>query len=130
MRKANLINTQSNFMLSLFFYPLLHSYVKVVKGRWIKRMKLLINLRNLFSFVNWIFLDLLVSVNIDVIKIITWILADVWQIIFSSDPPNILLCEGIGIGYKSIVKLKFCAQPMHQIYVIKYCILLKTSLSE
>ena len=23
---------------------------------------------------------------------------------------------GIGIGYKSIVKLKFCAQTMHQIY--------------
>ena len=46
---------------------------------------------------------------------------------FSSDPPNILLCEGTGIGYKSIVKLKFCAQPMHQIYVIKYCILLKTN---
>ena len=78
----------------------------------------------------WIFLDLLASVNIHVIKIITWNLADVWQIIFSSDPPNILLCEGIGIGYKRIVKLKFCAQPMHQIYVIKYCILLKTSLSE
>ena len=130
MRKANLLNTQSNFTWSLFFYPPLHSYVKVVKGRWIKRMKLLIYLRNLFSFVNWIFLDLLVSVNIHVIKIITWNLADVWQIIFSSDPPNILLCEGIGIGYKSIVKLKFCAQPLHQIYVIKYCILLKTSLSE
>ena len=50
---------------------------------------------------------------------------------FSSDPPNILLCLGIGIGQKSIVKLKFCAQLMDQIYVlIKYCILLKTSLSE
>ena len=49
---------------------------------------------------------------------------------FFSDPPNILLCEGNGIGYKSIVKLKFFAQPMHQVFVIKYCILLKTSLSE
>ena len=41
--------------------------------------------------------------------------------------PNILLCAetGTGTGSKSIVKLKFCAQPMHQIYVIKYCILLK-----
>ena len=49
---------------------------------------------------------------------------------FSSDPPNISLCEQIGISYKISVKLKFCAQPMHQIYIIKYCILLKTSLSE
>ena len=51
---------------------------------------------------------------------------------FSYDPTNSLLSVGIGIGigYKSIVKLKFCAQPMHQIYVIKYYILLKTSLSE
>ena len=49
---------------------------------------------------------------------------------FSSDPPNISLCVQIGIGYKISVKLKFCAQPMHQIYIIKYCILLKTSLSE
>ena len=46
---------------------------------------------------------------------------------FSSDPSTILLFVGIG---KSIVKLKFCTQPMHQIYVIKYCISLKTSLSE
>ena len=49
---------------------------------------------------------------------------------FSYDPTNSLLSVGIGIGYKSIVKLKFCAQPMHQIYVIKYYILLKTSSSE
>ena len=49
--------------------------------------------------------------------------------IFSSDPPNILLYVGTGIGYKSIVKLKFCAQPMHQIYVTEYCILIKTSQS-
>ena len=55
------------------------------------------------------FLDLLVSVNIHVIKVITWNLADVWHIIFSSDPPNILLRVGIGIGYKISVKLKFCA---------------------
>ena len=48
---------------------------------------------------------------------------------FSYDPINSLLSVGIGIGYKSIVKLKFCTQPMHQI-VIKYYILLKTSLSE
>ena len=78
----------------------------------------------------WILLDLLVSVNIHVIKIITWNIADVWHISFSSDPPNILLWVGIGIGYKSIVKLKFCAQTMHQIYEKKCCILLNTSLSE
>ena len=42
---------------------------------------------------------------------------------FFSDPPNILPCEGTGIGYKSIVKLKFFAQPTHQVFVIKYCIL-------
>ena len=60
----------------------------------------------------------------------TWNPADVLHIIFSSDPPNILLCVGIGIGYKIKVQLKFCAQPMHQIYIMKYCILLKTSLSE
>ena len=29
--------------------------------------------------------------------------------IFSSDPANILLCVGIGFGYKIIVKSKFCA---------------------
>ena len=50
--------------------------------------------------------------------------------LFFSDPPNILPCEGTGIGYKSKAKLKFFAQPMHQVFVIKYCILLKTSLSE
>ena len=49
---------------------------------------------------------------------------------FFSDPPNILSCEGTGIGYKVIVKLKFFAQPIQQVFVIKYCILLKTSLSE
>ena len=49
---------------------------------------------------------------------------------FFSDPTNISFSVGIGIGYKSIVKLKFCAQPVHQIYVMKYRILLKTSLSE
>ena len=77
-----------------------------------------------------IFLDLLGSVNIHVIKIIPWNLADARHITFSSNLTNILLCVGIGIGYKSIVKLKLCAQPMHQIYVIKYCIPLKTSLSK
>ena len=50
---------------------------------------------------------------------------------FFSDPPNILPCEGTGIGFTSIVKLKFFAKPMHQVFFfIKYCILLKTSLSE
>ena len=39
-------------------------------------------------------------------------------------------CVGIGIGFKSIVKLNICAQPMHKIFIIEYCILLKTSLSE
>ena len=43
---------------------------------------------------------------------------------FSTDPTDIS-CVGIGVGYKSIVILKFCAQPMHQISVIKYCILKK-----
>ena len=37
---------------------------------------------------------------------------------FSSDPTNISLYVGIDIGYKSIVQLKFYAQPMHQIYVV------------
>ena len=46
---------------------------------------------------------------------------------FCSEPPNILPFEGTGIGYKSIVKLKVFAQPMHRVFVIKYCILLKTS---
>ena len=36
--------------------------------------------------------------DVHVIKIITWNLADVWHIIFSSDPTNILLWVGIGIG--------------------------------
>ena len=49
---------------------------------------------------------------------------------FFSDPPHIILRVGIGIDYKISVKLKFCAQLMYQIYVIKYCILLNTSLSE
>ena len=68
------------------------------------------------------FLDFLASVNIHVIKIITGTLTDVWHINFSSDPTDILLCVQIGIGCKSIVILKFCAQPMHQIFVIKYSI--------
>ena len=46
-----------------------------------------------------------------------------------SDPLNILPCEETGIGYKSIVKLNF-AQPMHQVFVMKYCIIFKPSLSE
>ena len=46
---------------------------------------------------------------------------------FFSEPPNILPFEGTGIGYKSIVKLKVFA---HRVFVIKYCILLKTSLLE
>ena len=75
----------------------------------------------------WIFLDILISVNIRVINIITWNLADIWHIKFSSDLINILLCEGIGIGYKSMVKLMFYAQTMHEIYGMKYFILLKTS---
>ena len=83
-----------------------------------------------FYYYFLILLDLLVSVNILVIKIIASNLADVWQIVFFSDPPNILPLEGTGIGYKSIVKLKVFAQPMHRVFVIKYCILLKTSLSE
>ena len=49
---------------------------------------------------------------------------------FSSDPSNILVCVGVSIGRKIIVKVKLCAQPMHQIYVIKYCILRKTTSSE
>ena len=49
---------------------------------------------------------------------------------FFSDPPHIILGVGIGIGNKISVKLKFCAQLMYQIYIIKYCILLNTSLSE
>ena len=49
---------------------------------------------------------------------------------FFCDPPNVFPFEGTGIGSKSIVKLKVFAQPMHQVFVIKYCILLKTSLSE
>ena len=46
---------------------------------------------------------------------------------FSSDRTNISLRVGIGIGHKSIVKLKFSAQStcMHQLYIIKYCILLQ-----
>ena len=50
---------------------------------------------------------------------------------FGSEPPNILPFEGTGISYKkSIVKLKVFEQPIHRVFVIKYCILLKTSLSK
>ena len=49
---------------------------------------------------------------------------------FFSEPSSILPFEGTSIGYKSIVKLKVFAQPMHRVFVIKYCIILKTSLSE
>ena len=38
---------------------------------------------------SWIFFDLLVLVNIHVIQIITWNLADAWHIMFSSDPTKI-----------------------------------------
>ena len=49
---------------------------------------------------------------------------------FFSEPPNILPFEGTDIGNKSMVKLKVFAQPMHRVFVTKYCILLKNSLSE
>ena len=71
----------------------------------------------------WIFLDFLALVNIHVIKIITWI--ELLQMNGTLFFPLILLifcCVGIGIGYKSIVIVRFCAQPMHQIFVIKYYI--------
>ena len=63
----------------------------------------------------WIFLDFYdqYSFSIHVIKIIKWTLTDVWHIIFSSDLTDILFCIGIGIGSKSIVILKFCAQPYY-----------------
>ena len=44
---------------------------------------------------------------------------------FSSDPPNIFLCVGIGISYKTRVKLNIFAQPMYHIYGIKYLSFLK-----
>ena len=50
--------------------------------------------------------------------------------LISIDPTDISSCVEIGIGYKSIVKLNISTQSMHQMFVIKYCILLKTSLSE
>ena len=37
---------------------------------------------------------------------------------FSTDPTDISSCVGISTGYKSIVKSKFCAQPMYQIFII------------
>ena len=37
---------------------------------------------------------------VHVIKTVTRDLTDVWHIIFSSDATDILLCVGIGIGYK------------------------------
>ena len=45
--------------------------------------------------------------------------------IFSTDLTDISSCMGIGIGYKSIVKLNICAQPMHQIFVINIVSVLK-----
>ena len=54
----------------------------------------------------WIFFDLL-SFNIHVIKQIIWNLADIWHIILSADPPNILLCEGTDVGDKSMSNLIF-----------------------
>ena len=51
----------------------------------------------------WIFLNLAASVNIHVIKLITWSLADVWYINFSSDPTDIL-CVRTGSDSKRIVK--------------------------
>ena len=71
----------------------------------------------------WIFLDFLALVNIHVIKIIT--LIELLQMNGTLFFPLILLifcCVGIGIGYKSIVIVRFCAQPMHQIFEIKYYI--------
>ena len=90
----------------------------------------LCQLPNFFTIFSILLNILLVSVYIHVIKTITWNLADVWHTIFPSDPPNILSCVGIGIGYKIVVKLKSWAQPMHLMYAIKYCFLLKTSWSE
>ena len=76
-----------------------------------------------------IVLDLLVSVNILVIKIITSNLADVWHIIFSLILLTFYRVKGLVLVIGT-VKVKFFAQPMHHVFVIKYCILLKTSLSE
>ena len=77
-----------------------------------------------------IVLDLLVSFNVLVIKIITSNLADVWHIIFSLIPLTFYRVKGMVLAIKVWSKLKFFAQPMHQIFVIKYCIFLKTSISE
>ena len=63
------------------------------------------------------------------IKIVPSNLANFWYI-FPLIFTDISSCVGFGIGYKSIVKLNICAQPMHQIFVIKDCNLLKTSLSQ
>ena len=50
--------------------------------------------------------------------------------LISIDPTDFSSHVEIGIGYKSVVKLNICAQSMHQMFVIKYCILLKTSSSD
>ena len=52
-------------------------------------------------------------------------IAEVKYIKFSSNPINILLCLGIGVDLKNVVKLKFCAQPMHQIYAMNIVPFLK-----
>ena len=85
-----------------------------------------------FSTKFYIILNILRSLSISQFScnyIITINLADDWHINFPSDPTNnIYYVKGLVLA--SIAKFKFCEQPMHQIYVIKYCFLLKTSLSE
>ena len=80
---------------------------------WFSRLCWILSFQPNFLFFFLIFLDSLASVNIHVIKIIKWTLTDVWHVIFSSDLTDILFCIGIGIGSKSIVVLKFCAQPYY-----------------
>ena len=47
------------------------------------------------------------------------------MVYLSTDSTDISSCVGIGIGYKSIVKLNICAQPMHQMFVINIVSVLK-----
>ena len=66
-----------------------------------------------------IVLDLLVSFNVLVIKIMTSNLADVWHIIFSLIPLTFYRVKGMVLAIKVWSKLKFFAQPMHQIFCYK-----------
>ena len=96
------------FLRILFIQPVLNS-----------------NFSTKFFTIFLIVLDLLVSVNVLVIKITTLNLADVWHIIFSLILLKFYRVKGLVLAIKVQSYLSFLHNLCIKFFVIKYCILLK-----